>query len=103
MTTEPRCDVAGICCYCHYPPLSDTIFIVERPTRGSVMRASSVWTLVLIGMAYPLQALAEPAVTDIYNYYPMPKGLGTSGHPTPEQFGFTAQPTIVPQPLPIGI
>ena len=50
------------------------------------MQQRSLWTLILIWMAYPLSTLATPSATEVLNYYPMPKGLGTSGQPTPEQF-----------------
>jgi protein tyrosine phosphatase (PTP) superfamily phosphohydrolase (DUF442 family) len=50
------------------------------------IRKNSPWALLVIWMAYPLSVLATPQVTDIYNYYPMPANLGTSGQPTPEQF-----------------
>ena len=50
------------------------------------MKTKSNWALALIWMVYPLSALAQPQVTEIYNHYAMPAGLGTSGQPTPEQF-----------------
>jgi protein tyrosine phosphatase (PTP) superfamily phosphohydrolase (DUF442 family) len=58
---------------------------MERGMRCKI-RKNSPWALLLIWAAYPLSVLATPQVTDIYNYYPMPANLGTSGQPTPEQF-----------------
>ena len=36
--------------------------------------------------ASPLSLTFEEALTEIYNYYPLPNGLGSSGQPSPPQF-----------------
>ena len=50
------------------------------------MQHLNVWIVaVACCLASPL-SLADSALTDIYNYYPMPDGLGSSGQPSPTQF-----------------
>lgn len=50
------------------------------------MQHLKAWILAVVCcFASPL-SLAENALTDIYNYYPLPKGLGSSGQPSPSQF-----------------
>jgi protein tyrosine phosphatase (PTP) superfamily phosphohydrolase (DUF442 family) len=53
---------------------------------GCKKRTNNRWAMLLICFICPLSALAASQVTDIYNYHPMPAGLGTSGQPTPQQF-----------------
>ena len=50
------------------------------------MQHLNVWILAMVCcFASPL-SLAEEALTEIYNYYPLPNGLGSSGQPSPPQF-----------------
>lgn len=50
------------------------------------MQHLNVWIVaVACCLASPL-SLANNALTNIYNYYPMPDGLGSSGQPSPTQF-----------------
>ena len=53
---------------------------------GKNVQRLNVWIVVAACcLASPL-SLAGNALTDIYNYYPLPEGLGSSGQPSPKQF-----------------
>lgn len=50
------------------------------------METINAWVLAMAFALIAPATFADNPVNEIYNYYPLPQQLGTSGQPTPEQF-----------------